>query len=314
VPPSAAYMMIICLFPKMLPDPALGDDIVARCGTRFPLLIKLLDASMVLAEQAHHNDELAAQRGLDDPGKTEAWYMLRVREGAAIRCGQSDDRITQQDLRKALLRGRILDLMRPYTIAPADAFLLYAGTMHYCAGGALFYEIMQNSDVYIGLRKPAENLTEPERAAAVQGMLEGIHLEAGYECKIPPVALVEGANRRTFILACQYFALERLDLRSSHVLNCDGERFLALTQVEGESVVVGGEGRETLRPGQSCLLPAALGPVTLEPSSAGCALLKAYVPDLAKNVVVPLRQAGIPDSAIAGLGGRTRLNAISGYM
>lgn len=287
----------------------LGHDVIVRCGTRFPLLIKLLDASHVLAEQAHHSDALAAKRGLNDPGKTEAWYMLRVRDGATIRCGQADDRVTEQAVRGALLNGSIGDLMRVYAVSPGDAFLLYAGTMHYTAGGALFYEIMQNSDVYIGLQKPDDGLPSAEREARAQSMLDGIHLEAGYECKIPPVTLHEGKNQRTFILACQYFALERLDLAAPYVLNCDGDRFLVLTQIEGTCTVVWGKHREVLRSGQSCLLPATLGPVSLEPS-AGCALLKAYVPDLMQNIIVPLRQAGIGDSVIAGLGGKTALNPL----
>jgi mannose-6-phosphate isomerase len=287
----------------------LGRDLVSRFGMRFPLLIKLLDASHVLAEQAHHSDALAARRGLNDPGKTEAWYMLRVREGATIRCGQVDDRVNKRALRAALLDGSIRELMRTYAVNPQDAFLLYAGTMHYSAGGVLFYEIMQNSDVYIGLQKPYDDLPPEEREAKVQSCLEGIHLEPGYECKIPPVTLHEGANRHTFVLACQHFALERLDLTAPYTLYCDGERFLVLTQIEGTSTVVSGVHGEVLRPGQSCLLPAALGPVILEPS-AGCALLKAYVPNLMQNIIGPLRQEGGADSAIAGLGGKTSLNPL----
>jgi len=294
-------------------DTFLGRDIVARCGKRFPLLIKFLDASNVLGEQAHHSDALAAKRGLDDPGKTEAWYMLKTRPGATILCGQRDDAVTAQTVHDAMLAGTICDEMREYAVQPGDAFLLYAGTMHYSAGGALFYEIMQNSDVYIGLTKPEDALPDAEKEAQVQEALEGVHLEPGFDVKIRPVTLREGAttraggNDRTFVFACAYFALERLDLVAPYVLNCDGERFFVLSQVEGTSIVVWGEHREVLRPGHTCLLPANLGPVTLEPGD-NCALLKTYVPDLAKDIVQPLRTAGIAEDAIVGLGGKTRLN------
>jgi mannose-6-phosphate isomerase len=73
---------LIELYDKKL----LGTDIVARFGKRFPLLIKFLDASNVLGEQIHHSDALAAQQKLADPGKTEAWYMLSMKEGATIHC------------------------------------------------------------------------------------------------------------------------------------------------------------------------------------------------------------------------------------
>jgi len=240
----------------------LGRDVVARCGTRFPLLIKFLDASHVLGEQIHQSDELAAKQGLDDPGKTEAWYMLKVRDGATIRCGNVDG-VTRQQVRDALVAGTIRECMREYTIQPGDAFLLYAGTMHYSKGGVLFYEIMQNSDVIIGLRKPGDDLTEAEKQAKVQAVLEGIHVEDGFEPKTRPVTLQEGANRRTFAFACTHFALERLDIVEPYSLDCDTERFYVLSQIEGASAVRCNELEVKLRPGQTCLLPASLGPVTL---------------------------------------------------
>ncbi len=287
----------------------LGRNIVARCGTRFPLLIKFLDASNVLGEQVHQSDDLAAKQRLSDPGKTEAWYMLHVRAGATIRCGNVAG-ATETAIHDALLDGTIREMMREYPVQPGDAFLLYAGTMHYAKGGVLFYEIMQNSDVIIGLRQPESALPECEREVLVQAMMEGIHIEDGFDCKTQPVTLSEGVNARTFVFACPYFALERLDVAAPYTLDCDGERFFVLSQIEGTSTVVWGKQRETLRPGQTCLLPATLGAVTLEPESGPCALLKSYVPDLLHNVIRPLQTAGITDEAILGLGGKTALNPL----
>ena len=288
----------------------LGEDVVARCGTRFPLLIKFLDASYTLGEQAHHSDALAKQRGLDDPGKTEAWYMLNVREGASIRCGTRPG-VTPDDVHDALMEGTIRSLMQPYAVAPGDAFLLHAGTMHYSAGGVLFYEIMQNSDVYIGLRQPPDPVLPPEeRQARVAALMEGLHLEPGFECKIPSVVLEKDDYTHRFIFACQYFALERFDLRAPLTQILEGDRFRVLSLIDGGMTVEAGERCERLRPGQSCLLPADLGPVRLASTDGPCALLNAYVPDLHANVIRPLRQAGIPDEAIAALGGRTRLNPL----
>ena len=288
----------------------LGRDVVARCGTRFPLLIKFLDASHTLGEQAHHSDALARRRGLSDPGKTEAWYMLNVREGASIRCGARPG-MTADDVHDALMTGTIRSLMQPYEVAPEDAFLLYAGTMHYSAGGVLFYEIMQNSDVYIGLADPPDSaLPREEREAEVARLMEGVHLEPDYECKTSPVVLKRGDCTRSYIFACTYFALERLDLRGPITLTMDGERFDVLSLIEGEMTVEGGGRGEHLRSGQSCLLPADVGKITLSPVDGPCALLRAYVPDLQKNVIRLLRKAGVADEAIAALGGRTRLNPL----
>lgn len=290
----------------------LGEDVVARCGTRFPLLIKFLDASNVLAEQAHHTDELAAERGLEDPGKTEAWYMLKSREGATIRVGNRSG-VTRAEVREALLDGSIKELMRVYEVEPGDAFLLYAGTMHYSDGGVLFYEIMQNSDVYISLRPPDPDLPPEEREAYVRMALEGVHIEEGFDAQTAPVVVGGGANRRTFVLACRYFALERLDLMAPTMMRCDGSRFYVLSVIAGAVTVVHGDHHERLRPGQTVLLPADLGLVTLVPTEPS-SVLKTYVPDLSSNVIEPLRLAGISDEAIVALGGRTELNDVAAVM
>jgi mannose-6-phosphate isomerase len=287
----------------------LGSDIVARCGTRFPLLIKFLDASNVLGEQAHHSDDLAQARGLEDPGKTEAWYMLKTRPGATIHVGNLPG-VTRADAYDAVLDGSIKELMRVYEVEPGDAFLLYAGTMHYSGGGVLFYEIMQNSDVYIGLRAPEPDLSPEEREARVAAALEGVHIEEGFDAKTVPVVLSAGVNMRTFIFACRCFALERYDLEVPTMIKCDGSRFYVLSQIEGSTLVVHGENREVLKPGHTVLLPANLGMVTLVPLGPG-ALLKSYVPDLQVDIIEPLRLSGIPDEAILGLGGKTRLNDLA---
>ena len=284
----------------------LGEDVVARCGTRFPLLIKFLDASSVLGEQAHHSDEQAAKHGLSDPGKTEAWYMLKVRNGGMVRCGNKPG-ATVDSVRDALLAGTIKEEMRAYEVVPGDAFLLYGGTMHYGDGGTLFYEVMQNSDVYISLRAPDPALPAEVRETVARETMAKLHIEDGLDIKTEPIMLGGGANRRTFVYACRYFALERLDLMAPTMLNCDGSRFFVLSTIEGACTVVHGDHREQLLPGQTVMLPASIGYVTLVPTEP-CALLKTYVPDLANDIIKPLRAIGISDAAIAGLGGKTVLN------
>ena len=287
----------------------LGRDIVARCGTRFPLLIKFLDASNVLGEQAHHTDEQAEALGLADPGKTEAWYMLYTRPGATIRCGNHSG-VSRDDLIEALVQENARDLMVEREVEPGDAFLLYGGTMHYSAGGVLFYEIMQNSDVVISLGPFREPLPPEEKRRLAEERAALVHLEDDFECQTAPVTLAAGENRRTFLFACRYFALERLDLGDAATLRPEGERFYVLSCIEGNCHVSGGGQEVLLRPGLTCLVPAEVDDVVLGPEGRA-ALLKAYVPDLGRDVVEPLRAAGVSDAAIVGLGGRTRLNDLA---
>jgi len=288
----------------------LGADIVARCGARFPLLIKFLDASNPLGEQIHLNDEQARAAGSSDPGKTEAWYMLHVRPGGSVYVGNKPG-VTRESLAQALMDDTSRLCMVERIVSPGDAFLLYAGTMHYSPGGVLFYEIMQNSDVTIGLGpRFKQGLTlEQQRAKALE-LAHTIHLEEPFDCQTKPVTLTHGVNRQTFIFACRYFSLERLDLAETATLSPEGQRFYVLSVIEGNCNVRAGAASEKLLTGQSCLIPACLDEVKLEPQG-NTALLKAYVPDLVRDVIAPLRAAGVGDAAIRGLGGVTRLSDLA---
>ncbi len=59
----------------------LGDKVVDRYGTRFPLLIKIIDAAADLSVQVHPCDELARKRH-GCSGKTEMWYNVDCDPGA----------------------------------------------------------------------------------------------------------------------------------------------------------------------------------------------------------------------------------------
>jgi mannose-6-phosphate isomerase len=64
-----------------------------------------------------------------------------------------------------------------------------------------------------------------------------------------------------------------------------------------------GGGSETLGRAESCVLPAAIGEVRIVPGAAGeTSLVACYVPDLRRDVVEPLREAGYSDEEIRGLG------------
>lgn len=286
----------------------MGRAIVERFGAHFPLLIKLLDASNVLVEHMHPSDELVVERDLDDfSGKTEAWYMLRARPGATILSGHKPG-LTPEAFRQALIEDRSRECMAAYSADVGDSFLLPAGTMHYAAGGLIFYEIMQNSDLNVALRQ-REGMGDIE--AWADDAVGAVHFEDAFDCRTRPVSIEVGANRRTWLIVCNYFAVERLDLKEAYTLQMDGERFRVLTEIEGKATVRSGSGSEHMDVGLSCLLPADLGSVTITPE-AEAAVLVAYVPDLVEDVVAPLRDHGVTDAAIRDLGGRSALNPLNG--
>ena len=64
----------------------LGEKTISRTGTRFPLLIKLLDCAQWLSLQVHPNDQLAVElEGQGQFGKTEAWHVVAAHPAAGDR-------------------------------------------------------------------------------------------------------------------------------------------------------------------------------------------------------------------------------------
>ena len=62
-----------------------------------------------------------------------------------------------------------------------------------------------------------------------------------------------------------------------------------------------GSGMEWVVSGESCILPAAIGAVDIVPEDE-TTLVACYVPDPARRVISPLREAGYSDGDIQSLG------------
>ncbi len=80
------------------------------------------------------------------------------------------------------------------------------------------------------------------------------------------------------------------------------ERFVTLSNVGEARVSIEYQGgSETLGRAQSCILPAAIGEARLAPEGEAT-LAACYVPDLRRDVIAPLREAGYSDEEIRALG------------
>ena len=194
-----------------------------------------------------------------------------------------------------------------------DAFLLYAGTMHYTEGGVIFYEIMQNSDVYIPLsfRSSSEKGEELDRLR--NKSMEGVHIEDGFDCKTRPITIDHGSYSHTYLLACEYFSLERIDFETKYKINTDNSKFFVFTALEDKMEIITSKTTTKLAPGQTCLIPANTGEICFK-ANTKASILKAYVPNLQKDIINPLRLEGIQDKEISLLGGITELNHLDNYL
>jgi len=124
----------------------LGTAVAKRFGSRFPLLIKLLDCAGWLSVQVHPDD--AQARTLVGPGafgKTEAWYFIETSPDSRILAGVKPG-VDSGELATAIREGRVLDVAAEVPVQAGQAMLIPAGTLHALSPGILLYEIQQASD------------------------------------------------------------------------------------------------------------------------------------------------------------------------
>lgn len=129
------------------PGRSIGEISFERAGSAAPapkLLLKVLLTSQPLSIQVHPNDAFAHSIGLPH-GKTEAWYVLSARPGAAVALGLKHV-VTARQLRQAIDDGSIADLVAWRTVSAGDAIFVPAGTIHAIGPGLVIAEIQQRSD------------------------------------------------------------------------------------------------------------------------------------------------------------------------
>ncbi len=125
----------------------LGQNAMTRTGTRFPLLVKILDCNDWLSVQVHPNDEQARRmEGPDQFGKTEAWHILGAADDAQLIAGVKEG-TTAEALAAAIRNGTIVDHVQYHTAHTGDTIFMPAGTLHALGPGLLVYEVQQTSDI-----------------------------------------------------------------------------------------------------------------------------------------------------------------------
>ena len=253
----------------------LGRRVARRYGTRFPLLVKLLDCADWLSVQVHPNDEQAERLvGPGEFGKAEAWHFIEVEPGATIyagvKAGTSGD-----ELEAAIRGGRVLEVAERLEVKAGETVYIPAGTLHALGPGLLLYEVQQSSDTTFRVYdwdRPASagRRLHVEESVAVTDPRKGAAARPAPELRGTAAAAA---------LVCPYFELEvvRLDVEA---LGGDtgGETFHVLTVTEGGVELSCAD--ETVRLGkyETALVAGGAGAYSLSADAGGARLLRAAVP------------------------------------
>jgi mannose-6-phosphate isomerase len=248
----------------------LGQKALERTGTRFPLLIKLLDCADWLSIQVHPNDAQAVQlEGEGQFGKTEAWHLLEVEENAELISGVQPG-VTEAQLEAAIRSGAgVRDIVQYQRVQGGDTVMMYAGTMHALGPGMLLYEVQQTSDT-------TYRVYDWDRPASAG---RALHIEQSVAVTTPSAAPIlhapqlDPSDTKT-LTECPYFVLEKLQggqIDSS----TNGSSFHAIT-ITGGTATLESQGQTiTLERFGTVIIPAESASYTLK---GGFQALRSSVP------------------------------------
>jgi mannose-6-phosphate isomerase len=253
----------------------LGERVVEKFGTEFPLLIKFIDAQENLSVQVHPNDILAKKRH-NSFGKTEMWYILKNDPGAKLVLGFNKGIGKEEYLRKAT-DGTIKDVLNYQAVTPNEAFLIPAGLVHAIGKGIVLIEVQQTSDltyrIYDYNRKDKNG---NYRKLHLQDSVDAIDFSA----KAVKISKNMGDNNGMKRIAeCKYFNVEAIDLSliKKHDIAAlkQIDSFVILICFDGHATLEYDKGLEEITRGETVLLPATLKNTVLLTGNAK--FLEAYI-------------------------------------
>jgi mannose-6-phosphate isomerase len=251
-----------------------GKQAFERTGTRFPLLIKLLDCADWLSIQVHPNDEQAIRmEGPGQFGKTEAWHVLEADEGASLIAGVKPG-TSAAELSQAIRSGNIEPYALYHTVHAGDTIFMPAGLMHALGPGLLLYEVQQTSD----LTYRVFDWNRPASAGRPLHIEQSVAVTnpklAGKTMPLPPLA----AHDQLSLVRCRYFDLSLLVAQQEPIqLDTQGKSFHALTVIEGKAKVCCKDEQVFLGRFETVVISADSGAYSLSPLTS-CHVLCARVP------------------------------------
>lgn len=241
-------------------------------GNKFPLLIKFIDAKEHLSIQLHPNDELAAKRH-DSFGKTEMWYVMQADENSNLIVG-FNQKITPESYLRHLENKTLPEILNFDTVKSGDTYFIEVGRVHAIGAGVMLAEIQQTSDVtyrvYDWDRVDDEgNERELHNDLAIDAI--DFEMEDNFR-----VSYSKTENVSNKMVSCPYFTTSYIPLENETLKKENTfDSFIIYMCVEGEVTLKTGVFSETIRKGETLLLPASIK--TFEITAKKARLLEVYV-------------------------------------
>ncbi len=240
-----------------------GKDNVFGEGN-FPLLIKIIDALDKLSVQVHPDDSYAVSRGLD-AGKTEMWYILDAKPGAALVSGIKQG-VTAKTVCEASEKGECEKYLNYVPVKKGDCFFIPAGLVHAIGEGILIAEIQQNSNTTYRLYDyDRRDKDGNKRELHVKSAEEVIKTEFDMSDAIVNgnLKFADGITEQT-VCKCGYFSVEKVEMKKGAIKDLDTNgKMTHILCLGGEGYIKCNGFTERMKKGDSYLVPKCIDSFTL---------------------------------------------------
>ena len=228
---------------EMYPEEITGD---ADFKGPFPLLIKLLDAQDVLSVQVHPDEQTCKRMGKGDP-KTECWYIVEAKPGAAIYKGLKEG-VTKEQFAKAIEDGTTEELLQKVPVEPGECHFLPSGTVHAIGAGLLIAEIQMSSDTtYRVFDWNRVDASGKSRELHISESLESIHFDQQEDLEATTVGR---------LVDCDYFKVDKGHRKEGQEVLLSKDMKI-LIFVEGSGSITDSQGNGVdFKAGDTILIPA----------------------------------------------------------
>ncbi len=249
----------------------IGEKNYAQFGNKFPLLIKFIDAKQDLSIQLHPNNELAAKRH-NSFGKTEMWYVMQADADANLIVG-FNQKVTPQLYLEHLKNKSLTKILNFDKVKTGDTYFIEVGRVHAIGAGVMLAEIQQTSDityrVYDWDRKDDKG---HKRELHNDLALEAIGFDMPDDFRVDYKTKENHPNK---MVSCPYFTTNYLKIDTTIQKENKHDSFIIYMCVDGKAEIKTSNHVETIRKGETILLPAAI--TTFQIASKNATLLEVYV-------------------------------------
>ena len=249
-----------------------GNKIYNKFGDEFPLLIKFIDAKTDLSVQLHPNNKLARQRH-NSFGKNEMWYVMQADPGSKLNIGFNKE-LDKLEYLEYLEKSKITELLNFEEVEKGDSIFINTGKVHSIGGGILLAEIQQTSDItyriYDWNRKDNEGQSRELHTALA---LDAIDFEKKDDYRLH---YEQRENTSSEIASCKYFTTNFLPVKGELTKDYSSlDSFVIYMCVEGSANIQIGNNSESIRKGETVLIPAKTEKLSITTDSAE--LLEIYI-------------------------------------